>query len=459
MALCRFEHPAHSLRWRLLVLVSVASLLIIVLASVLTYGRARHEVQELMDGQMQKVGQLILAQTVDGERGLAQMYERWPHAVGLDPKRDKVPLEFRIGRQDGRLLAQSPRAAPLPLEGRLGFEQHEQDGRLWRRLLLESPDSGLRVLVMASIAQRDKEALEIAIKTFQPLALVFPVLLLLIYLAVWRGLKPLEQLAAELAMRSPDNLAPLVPNQVPREVQPVVDAINRVLRRLGLSLENERRFTADAAHELRTPLAAARIQAQVARLASDAGPRERAIDQTLAAIDRATHLVEQMLRLARLDPLARLQEARPVVLADVLERVRMEVLDSAPQALVQLDIEDALQTVDADPDLLVIALRNLIDNAIRYASPAGRIVLFLRTQGDECQVGVADQGAGVDPAILPKLGERFFRGPMVENGSGSGLGLTIVGRIADLHGAALKLRNLEPQGFEVSLVWKSRSKR
>lgn len=443
-----------SLRWRLLLLVSIASLAILVVASAMSYRRARHEVQELMDDQMAKTAQLLLAEAIEGEDQLANLPARIAGIRGLRSRRNELTLEYQVGRPDGAVLTRSAHAPSTPLSSRLGYANVEQGGEHWRSLILESADGTYRVQIAESIPKRDKEAWEIAVKTVQPLGFIFPLLLLAIYFSVRRGLKPLDDLASEVATRSSDNLTPLAGRAVPREAQPLVAAINRVLYRLGYSLESERRFTADAAHELRTPLAAARIQAQVALMSPNAETRQHALAQTLAGLDRATRLVEQMLRLARLDPLAQLAQTQPVDLVALAQRVAAGAQDAAPHARIALELAEDAAPVPGDPDLLEVALRNLIDNAIRYSPEAGEISVQLQAGNGQPVLAVRDNGPGVPAEELPRLTERFYRGASV-TAEGSGLGLTIVGRIAELHGATLELANRDGGGFEARLRWRA----
>ncbi|WP_211364149.1 ATP-binding protein [Propionivibrio limicola] len=447
-----------SLRRRLLLLVSVASLLMLGLASSISYRRARHEVQELMDDQLAKTAQLVLAQAESGDDHFRELPARIAGLRGLSPRRNRLTLEYQIGRPDGTVLTRSPDAPATPINGPLGYATLDDAGTPWRSLLLESADHALRVQIVESIPKRDKEALEIAYKTIKPIALMLPLLLLAIYFSVRRGLKPLDDLASEVSTRSADNMAALATRDVPREAQPLVAAINRLLFRLGQTLENERRFTADAAHELRTPLAAARIQAQVAQLSGSAEQRTHALAQTMAGLDRATRLVEQMLRLARLDPLGRLPDSQPVPLADLARRVVAGVRDTSHAATIELDLAAPDAIVEGDAGLLEIVLRNLIDNAVRYCPADCRIGVFLRTENGAPVIGVSDNGPGVPADELPRLIERFYRGNSV-TAEGSGLGLTIVSRIAELHGARLELANRteggQIVGFEARLRWEA----
>jgi len=441
-----------SLRWRLLILVSLASLAILVFAAVKSYNRARHEVQELMDDQLAKTAQLVLAQAQLGEDHFIDLPERIAGIRGLRSRPNHLTLEYQIGRSDGALLARSPQAPTTSLTGALGYANVLQGDERWRSLILESADGMYRVQIAESIPLRDKEALEIAVKTAKPLWLTLPLLLLAIYFSVRRGLKPLDDLASEVATRSPDNLTPLAARAVPREAQPLVAAINRVLYRLDSALENERRFTADAAHELRTPLAAARIQAHVAQIAEKPEQRAHALAQTVAGLDRATRLVEQMLRLARLDPLATLPDPTAVDLSQLTRDVVASVRDTTKKCAIEVDIDDEKVVVEGVPDLLQVALRNLVDNAVRYSPEGSRITVTLQHENGQPVLSVADNGPGVSETELPRLVERFYRSPEVV-AEGSGLGLTIVHRIAELHGARLELANRAAGGLEARLRW------
>ena len=442
-----------SLRWRLLVLVSIAALLILGLAAALSYRQARREVQELMDNQMLKTAQLMLAQAQQGAEHLAHLPELMASQRGYRIRRNQLTLEYQIGKPDGTVLVRSSDVPASAFMNALGFSTVEHGKQPWRILILETMDGGYRIQVAQSVPKRDKEALEIARKTVLPLVIIFPLLLLAIYLSVRRGLKPLDQLATDVLSRTPENLTPLASKATPREAQPLVAAINRLLFRLNGSLENERRFTADAAHELRTPLAAARIQTQVAMLSENTDQRKHALSQVLAGIDRSTRLVEQMLRLARLDPLAQITTPVRVDLGELMRVVIAGARDTSPTKTIASDIEESATVIDGDAGLLEVALRNLIDNALRYSPPGSLITVFMRHENKALLIGVSDNGPGADADELPRLAERFYRGTSVV-AEGSGLGLTIVARIAQLHGAHLELANHDGGGFQACLRWR-----
>ena len=452
MSIDRNRLRPTSLRRRLLGLVSIAALAIFGLATNLTYRQAHNDVQELMDGQLSKMGRLMLAQAQQGAEHLANLPAAMASLRGTRDQQNDIPLEYQIGKADGTVLVRSAEAPNTPLSGALGFSTLPHESEPWRSLILETDDGSHRIQVAESIPKRDKEAFEIATKTVLPLLVIFPLLLAAIYFSIRRGLKPLDDLAKEVLNRSPENMVPLENRATPHEALPLVAAINRLLFRLSGSLEHERRFTADAAHELRTPLAAVRIQTQVAALSENGEQRQHALSQALAGIDRATRILEQMLRLSRLDPMAQVPSPAKVNLAELLADVIAEFRDHTPASRIESDIEESAPFIAGDAELLRIALRNLIDNALRYSPPDTPIRISLRRQKTGLTISVADRGLGVDEAELPRLVERFYRGTTV-TAEGSGLGLTLVNRIAELHDARLDLVNREGGGFEACLRW------
>jgi two-component system sensor histidine kinase QseC len=443
---------AHSLRRRLLRAVSVATLLAWSLTGVFSYQKAQHEAEELMDGHLAQTARLLLALVRDNEDHLSDLANRLATVRGTRENIYEPPLEFQIGRDDGTVLLRSTDAPSLPVLGIAGHSDIERETESWRVLNMVSADGSYRVQVAQSIALRDQAALEIAWQTAYPVVIVLPLLLLMIYFSVRSVLRPLDALAEDVAARTPDTLSPLPERNVPQEVTPLVAALNRLFVRLGATLENERRFTADAAHELRTPLAALKVQTQVARLSNDPQMRGHALQQIESGVDRATHLVNQLLRLARLDPLSSLENRQAfdlhTVVNDALAAIRGANPDITQTIVNELPERPLLS--EGDPDLLVIAVRNLIDNAIRYSGLASTIRITSVVDGSRCSLSVRDNGPGVPAAIQARLGERFFRNRETSV-EGNGLGLAIVARIAELHGGSLAAGNLPEGGFAATL--------
>jgi len=450
----------RSLRARLLLAVSLATLLVWAAAGIASYYKALHESDELMDGQLAQSAKLLLAQVIH-EMAEGEPQHVITEALGNDSSHPyEQHLEFLVLNRAGRMLLRSthaPQSAPFESTG---FSDIQHDGQPWRQLSLHSPDGRYQVQIVHPIQDRERVGLEVATQVAIPILLALPLLALLVYFSVRRSLRPLEELASAVAARSPDNLNVLAEPQTLREAQPLVAALNRLLTRLAATLDNERRFTADAAHELRTPLAAVKIQAQVALASTDAADHQHALRQVLAGADRATRLVEQLLRLARLDPLARLPQAQTLDLAQLAASIAsdMQAQASARQQQLSVHAPSAAIQVQGDADLLGVALRNLVENALRYTPPGGEIEIRIETSDQHPRLAVCDNGPGVNAEEAPRLLERFYRGqastnPQSNAADGSGLGLAIVQRIAELHGAQLSIENRTIGGLQASLTW------
>ncbi len=286
-----------------------------------------------------------------------------------------------------------------------------------------------------------------------PLLFGLPVLGGWIWFATWRGLKPLDEMAGEVSRRAPARLDPVTPPFAPREIRALIEALNALFARLAQAMENERAFTADAAHELRTPLAAIVTQAQVAQRARDDVERAHALEQLAASARRASHLVEQLLTLARLDPAAGLPMAKLR-----LDSLAAEACaDHGPQAL-EKDITLELASprpvaLDGNEAMLRVLLRNLIDNALRYTPPGGKVCVGVTARESEVRLSVCDNGPGIPPERRAEALRRLRRLAGQES-EGCGLGLSIVARIAELHHAGLEMgEGLDGKGLCVTLCF------
>jgi two-component system, OmpR family, sensor histidine kinase QseC len=444
-----------SLRARLLVALYLAVLLLWLLTGAGSHLQAYHEAGEMLDGQLAQAARLIIAHTLqelkEGERDDA--FTESMAFPAIHPY--EQPMQFQVWLPDGRLLLRA-RDAPLsPLATAVGYSDIRQSGRIWRTLTLWEPGMRFQVQVAQPAEERNKVAMEVSQQVVLPALLALPFLSILIYLTVRRSMRPLEALAASVGKRTPDNLRPLGCDAAPEEVRPLIEALNRLLLRLGNTLENERRFTADAAHELRTPLAALKVQAQVALASTDETARRHALINTVAGADRATRLIEQLLRLARLDTLGGLAETRQVNLDRLLGESANDMADEARRKGVALSIagSDRQHHVPGDADMLRLALRNLMENAIRYTPEGGAVQTGVSHQDGALRLWVRDTGPGVRTAELPHLTERFYRSPEAAH-EGSGLGLAIALRIAELHGATLDIGNRPEGGLQADLVWR-----
>lgn len=426
----------YSVKQRLLLGILAVVAIIWLATAAYSYFDARREINELLDAHLAQSAALIVAQLghdleeVDLE-----------HASSTDKRSRRVA--FQIWERGTALRLHSADAPSSRLSTRdEGYSNANFDGKGWR--VFSAWDAQRRFLVQ--IAERDEARREIAAgiatNLLVPLLVALPILAVFLWLTIGRAVKPLDRLGHEVQKRKPDNLHLLALEGAPREVIPLVRSLNALFDRVGRLIENERRFTSDAAHELRTPLAALKTQAQVAKGATDDGARQHALERVIEGCDRAARLVDQLLTLARLDP----DVARPPASADLVTLIRDVVADLAPYAIGK-DVDIRLRGpaslfVDGYPDLLSVLLRNLVDNAVRYSPRGTTVSVDIERAPERARVVVSDEGPGIAPDERSRIGQRFYR--VVGTGeTGSGLGLSIVRRIAEIHGAQLRFEEGE----------------
>jgi two-component system sensor histidine kinase QseC len=361
---------------------------------------------------------------------------------------------------EGQLVQRSSNAPLLAMRsGTLGsvsgFETTELQGERWRVFAAAGAERDVQVFVGEAMAARESILRALLRGTLAPLALALPLLGLAAWWAVRQGLSPLRRLSRELSARQPDDLASVQLPSAPTEMQPLLDALNGLLGRIATLLDSERRFTADAAHELRTPLAAIRAQAQVALAETQDTARLHALQATVQGCDRATRLVEQLLLLARLE--AEPATASPPV--DLAALARRVLADAAPAALARqqtlsLDV-DGSHTVQGQEALLTVLVRNLVDNALRYSPDGATVQVGVQAVAGGVQFGVDDSGPGLSDADQQRLGERFFR-VLGSQAPGSGLGWSIVRRIAHAQSAQVQVGpSAALGGLHVAVTWPS----
>ncbi|AOF00899.1 sensor protein QseC [Serratia marcescens] len=447
-----------SLRLRLILIFSLLALLTWSTASVVAWVMSRNTINEVFDTQQMLFAKRLATANLgdlladESARSLPKTKKLVHH--GKRGEQDDDALAFAIFDRQGKMLLNDGEngADFLFDEEREGFTDGERKGDddSWRLLWLTSPDGRYRIVVGQEWDYRRDMALGMVTGQLVPWLVTLPVLMLLIALMVGRELRPLRAVAAGLRRRAPDDETPLDARQVPTEVRPLVDALNALFARINALLVRERRFTSDAAHELRSPLAALRVQTEVVQLAGDDAPmREHALDNLTVGIDRATRLVDQLLTLSRLDSLSDLAELAPV---DWNELVTMTLAEQDKQAhaagvTLRYEQQGTPPARQGQTLLLSLLLRNLLDNAVRYTPKGGVVTVTL----SERSLTVEDDGPGVTTEHLARLGERFYRPPGQEQ-TGSGLGLSIVQRIAGLHGLQVSFANRPAGGFVARLA-------
>lgn len=445
-----------AIRVRLLVLFLLLSFIAWVGTAVSIHSEITHEVEEIYDSHLiQSAGELmaLAAHEYQERRGkdvpmddlgneVAEL-ERHMGGTGYAPK-----LAFRVW-MDGTVILHTADAPDGPLPVHSGLDERDHAGQRWRLYTLRDDRYRIGVQVAERYDIRRRIVSEVALASLYPALVALPLLTLIAWLAVGKGLAPLRRVAEQVTARSPAALEPVSLKGTPSEVRPLVVALNRLLARLEEAFERERRFTADASHELRTPLASLKVQAQVARRAAEAPERDHALAQIVAGADRASHLVEQLLTLARLDPQQQGLECGPVDLARLAGEVLAQCAAPAIAKSVDLGLEAADGgVVDGNPHALAVLLRNLVDNAVRYTPGGGRVEVTVAADGTGVELRVADSGPGIPVAERARVFERFHR--LSGTGqSGCGLGLSIVRRIADLHAATVELGDSPLGGLRV----------
>ncbi len=432
-----------SLQGRLLVLVLGAVTGVWLAAAAFTWIDARHEIDELLDGHLAQAAALLVVQQA--------------RELGEDRDAADAPILHRYAPKvafqvfhEGQLALRSPNAPDLPMtaSGRPfepGFTTVKVAGIAWRVFAAEGAEHDVQVYVSERVDSRGSILWAVLRSSLAPMLAALPLLALALWWAVYSGVAPLRKLGRTLAERQPQALESVTLDRPPSEMIPMLDALNALFGRIARVMEAERRFTSDAAHELRTPIAAIRAQAQVALAETDGAQRRHALLATLQGCDRATRLVEQLLTLSRLDAGA-VPDLVPIELAALVRQVVSETAAGAIAKRQEIELDAAPGClVRGDPVLLSVLVRNLVDNAIRYSPPGAKLRISILAPDDSVSLRVEDSGPGVGAADAQRLGERFFR--ILGSGEeGSGLGWSIVRRVAAAHEAQVQIGRSERLG-------------
>jgi len=431
---------AQSLQGRLLVLVLGLVVIVWLATAALTWLDARRQLDELLDSHLAQAAALLVVQQAEeseeNERGLdAPLLHRYAPRVA-----------FQVFHA-GQLVQRSINAPGQPMMAGMAaasgeFQTVVFSGRTWRVFAAHGAERDVDVFVGEQVDSREDILWAVLRSTLWPMLVALPALAAAVWWAIRHGVAPIRRLASTLKQRAPQALEPVIVADAPTELTPMVDALNDLLQRTGQLVEKERRFTADAAHELRTPIAAIRAQAQVALAATASSERSHALEFTLLGCDRATRLVEQLLTLSRI-------ESGAVPLRDAVDLgalCRRVVAEVAPAALdkdqdIGVTADDAC-VVAGEGTLLAVLVRNLVDNAIRYSPDEATVAVTVARTDGTVRLTVEDSGPGMNGENIARLGERFFR-VVGTHQDGSGLGWSIVKRIAMVHAAAWKISRSE----------------
>ncbi|HEY2560655.1 MAG TPA: ATP-binding protein [Caldimonas sp.] len=428
----------NSLRLRLLV--SLVGLLVLAAAAMaaITYHNVLGETEALFDYQLQ---QMALSLRDQGEIDSAQ----------ADTLADQqLDVVIQIWTVDGRSIYASRPHTSLPARAQLGLATLNVDGRAWRTYSVATRERVIQVAQPVDIRQR--LAAHAAWRSVLPLLLTTPFAALAVWWLAAMNLAPLDRLAREVRSRDARSLAPVPTGDLPDELAPLASALNALLGRLRVSLDSQRAFVADAAHELRSPLTALKLQLELLRRAGDAEASEAARLAIGEGIARASRLVEQLLALARSEPDAVL----PVERVDLIAIARQAIDDSAAfagsRAATIALVAEGQRFVKGDPIALNLLVRNLVDNAARYSPPGSRVEVRVQELAGKVVLEVDDSGPGIPEGERERVFDRFYRRAEATE-SGSGLGLAIVRSVANAHGATIVLGRSALGGLQISVSY------
>jgi two-component system, OmpR family, sensor histidine kinase QseC len=436
-----------SLQNRLLLWVLGSLLLAWSVTLFFSHDEALHEINEIFDAQLAQMGDTLLAlsQTTDEDDLLDVLEKPAGHEYEIEIRIHLWVNDKAIVQSDA--TSQNLRALPM------GFSTQEEGSArdsVWRYYAQISPDGKRHIVVGENLHERTELAEEMALQMGLPMLIGLPLVALWVSLGIRQSLLSLRRMAREIETRAPEHLVALEPPSAPTEVRPILDALNHLFSRVSEAMERERRFTGDAAHELRTPLAALATQAEVLRRARNSDERAHAALHIQQAALRASHLVNQLLTLARLDPQTTEKQWPIVHLDQLIQEACAQVGPQAFERNHELSLEKIPIACTGQVDLLLILMRNLLDNSLRYTPSGGTIHVSLRDEGDIAVLCICDDGPGIPAAQRVRALRRFQRlsGQEIE---GSGLGLSIVARIVELHGGTIQLREGGLSGRDVGL--------
>jgi two-component system OmpR family sensor kinase len=431
--------PSHALRTRLLGWLLAAVSLTAGAQAWVAYHTALGQADEIFDYHMQQ----------------AALSLRSGLPVTANPQRGRTPVTsedddfvIQVWSANGQPVFQSVDLPTLPQQAVLGYSDTRLGKVEYRVFALASPTHVIQVSQDMSV-RRDM-ARRLAWRTLMPIAVMVPLLMLMVWWVISSSLAPVARVREQVARRQPEDLSAINETGLPEEVRPLIRELNQLFARLRQAFDAQTRFVADAAHELRSPLAALKLQVQGLQRSHDEGSRERAAARLVSGIDRAARLVEQLLSLARQQ--ARLSQAEPAQAVD-LSALAAEVVAAAASSAFDRQQDLGLSQADAGQiaghaDALRILLRNLVDNAVKYTPAGGQIDVRVQRQGHALRLVVEDSGPGIAADEREQALARFHRLPAASEGAaeGSGLGLAIVQAIADLHHAQLTLGHSDSLG-------------
>lgn len=444
----------NSMRARLLLILLLTTGAVWLSAAVWIYWSTQARVEQVLDARLREAARMVDSLITDNRIEIA-MAAGAIKDLDVEKMTDEPyshQLSCQIWSLAGTLVGRSEAAPRERLASSDdGFSQTTIDGETWRVYTVLNSDRGVQVMVGDNLQVRQSLVNDVMTGTLLPMTLVLPIAGLLIWLSVQRGMRPLDRMAGLLGQRHADDLRPVDLPDAPGELRPALDAINGLFGRVAGAREREKSFTAFAAHELKTPLAGLKTQAQIALASDDPGIRRHALEQIAGGVDRSSRLVRQLLDLAAADAREERETISSADPAAIVHDGVQSVESLAARRGVTIDVHGAQDGIVAcDRALATTALRNILENGVLHAPAGGTVQVVISSSAQAICFEVADAGPGMTDADLAHARERFYRGASPD-GAGSGLGLAIVDTIMRRVGGRLTLANEEGGGFRATL--------
>jgi len=459
-----------SLRNQLLLRVIFISIILVGGTAWFAYKNVVFETQELFDAQLSRSARVILslAQAQNGdsgfskiqgyldENGLSVMYINFDESDDFVSDKGHIyetKLAFQIWDNEGNLVVKSYNAPlePMDLSGS-GFSSKIIGNFQWRTFSLMSSNGQYRCITAERIDVRNDLIDKVVNDLFYLLVILVPALALVIYISIDSGLKPLQRLASQIDELSGNNLDDITSEYKFSEIITIKNALNQLLHRLKETLAREKRITSDAAHELRTPLAAIRLHAELAKIAKKKKQQDESLDQVIHSVDRSTHLVEQLLTLARLEPELLAKDFTAIDLSALIVEECALVSPLALEKKIELSFKKvATSSFKGNDPALRLLICNVVSNAISFSPDGGKISIDLNEESNQFSLVITDNGPGISEQDRQRVMERFYR---AENHQviGCGIGLSIVDRVVQMHDGSIVLTDGENgTGLKVSI--------
>jgi len=461
-----------SIRFQLLSRLITASILLVGGIAWFAYQDVRHETRELFDAQLARSARLILSlaqsqnagngfskiQEYLDQNGLSVMYidfdEQLKENIDNPAHAYETKLSFQIWDNEGNLLFKSYNAPLKPITVQPGFNNTLIDGYGWRTFRLRSNNQQYICITAERIDVRADLTSKISNDLFYMFIILIPALFLIMFYSIYQGLKPLHQLASQINRRGGDNLELIENDSHYTEISTIKNALNQLLKRLNETLAREKRITSDAAHELRTPLAAIRLHTELAKNAKNHKQQNESLDQVIQGVDRTTHLVEQLLTLARLEPELLSKDFTEINLTALIIEETALLSPLAINKNIEVTFnETRITPITGNKSALQLLIRNLLTNAISYTPENGNINISLSQKAQRTRLIFEDNGPGISEQDRERVMERFYR---AENHQipGCGIGLSIVDRVVQMHRGSLQLCQADSgQGLKVIIIF------